>query len=293
MKLYLIGFISAIFVACAGAEYRVIENKAEQVSGEPKKVTSENSPFDELAKKSKKKFLPTAAVEVILDGKRVVETLIGARVELRPSADTLDYDFVDLSSCRNPGIKAVQYYLNGSKIAEVSRNRCDSLSAYHSFPAAGKFEVKMVVTSIDNEIAESMMTMNVKSSASQLANLGFVIEATPLIQVVNKSVEFRSYCYDTQRYQIDWNLGDNTTKAGLNVDHSYDASASYSVQSECKSSVNTQKAAISILIIESKDLSTKNFPARPSLQLPANTKYGPNQSSSTGSHQNKGSNQSQ
>lgn len=198
---------------------------------------------------------PSARVEVIDRGVSVTWVYVGTRVDVRPSADTLDPNYIGKSNCENPGIVAADYDLGASRKPSVKRTSCSTLSTTgHVFNTAGDYLIKMTVKSEDNEIATSTMTLRVvdKSVIPSQVEGGFTIHAKPLVVGVKQPVTFTGICELNGKLTISWTYDDTASGVGAVTQHSYNAPGQYVVAATCSSDTGrTLSASIALVVTES------------------------------------------
>lgn len=208
---------------------------------------------------------PTARVEVIDRGVSVTWIYAGSRVDIRPSADTLDADYVGKSTCDNPGIVMASYDLGNGAKPSVKRDNCDTLATVgQTFTTPGDYVIKLQVTSQDNETANASMTLRVvdKSVPASQVEGGFTIHAKPLLANINAPVTFTGICELKGKLTINWDYGDQAAGAGAVTQHSYTKAGQYFVQATCSSdSGKKMTAALTVVVMN-------NPPAVPDVPVP-------------------------
>ena len=102
-----------VVTACKQAGYEVL-----------KPGNQNSNSFD-----SSKTLAPTARVEVLDRGVSVTWTYVGNRVEIKPTEDTLDPDYIGKEACQNPGLIAANYDLSNGATPAVQRTDCTSLAS--------------------------------------------------------------------------------------------------------------------------------------------------------------------
>lgn len=211
-----------------------------------------------------KSSAPTARVEVIDRGVSVTWVYVGTQVDIRPTADTLDPDYVGKDKCENPGLIAADYDLGVVK-PSVKREKCSTLAATNQvFATAGEFVIKMNVKSLDNEQSSASMTLRVidKSVPRDQIEGGFTIHAKPILVGINQPITFSGICELKGRLTISWNYADTAIGAGAVTQHSYAAIGSYLVTAECASE-SGKKAVASMTVVV-----MTNPPVVPEVPLP-------------------------
>lgn len=196
---------------------------------------------------------PTARVEVLDRGVSVTWTYVGNRVEVRPSADTLDADYVGKDTCENPGIIAADYNLGNGAAPSVKRDTCSSLaSTGQIFTTPGDYLVKMVVKSKDNEQATASMTLRVvdKSVPASQVEGGFTIHAKPILVAINQPVTFTGICELKGKLTINWDYSDGAKGAGAVTQHTYNRPGQFLVNATCASdSGKKMNASLTVVVM--------------------------------------------
>lgn len=207
-----------------------------------------------------KTMAPTARVEVIDRGVSVTWVYVGTRVDVRPSADTLDPNYISKSTCENPGIITADYELGNTMKPSVKRTSCSSLATTgHVFNTAGDYIIKMTVKSEDNETAVSTMTLRVvdKSIVASQVEGGFTIHAKPILVGLNQPITFTGICELKGKLTIDWDYGNSATGVGAVTQHSYSSTGQYVVNAICSSdSGKKMNASVSVVVTDGVPPST-------------------------------------
>jgi len=238
------------FSACKQAGYQVLKPG----------LTNSNS-FD-----ASKTMAPTARVEVIDRGISVTWVYAGTRVDVRPTTDTLDPNYIGKSTCENPGIIAADYELGTTKKTSIKRSSCSSLATTgHVFNTPGDYVIKMSVKSEDNEMAIATMTLRVvdKSITPSQVEGGFTVHAKPLLTGVNQPVTFTGICELKGKLTISWDYGNSSSGVGAVTQHSYNAPGQYVVNAFC-SSDSGRKMSASVSVVVTGSLN----PVLPSAVIP-------------------------
>jgi hypothetical protein len=249
-KVVLLSLFSAMVMlsasACKQAGYQVLK---------PGLITPNS--FD-----ASKAMAPTARVEVIDRGISVTWVYTGSRVDIRPSSDTLDPNYLASSNCENPGITIADYELGKSQKPSIKRSSCSSLATTgHVFNTPGDYLIKMTVTSEDNETATSSMTLRVVARSTTAAQVegGFTIHATPLLSEVNQAITFTGVCELKGKLTISWDYGNSSTGVGAVTQHSYSSPGQYVVVANCASDTGRKMtSSVSVVITDSTPPTTKN-----------------------------------
>ena len=227
---------AVILTACKQASYEVLK---------PGLLNQNN--FD-----STKNLAPTARLEVLDRGVSVTWTYVGNRLEIKPSADTIDPDYVGKDNCENPGIIAADYDLGNGTKPSLQRTDCKSLaSAGQVFNKSGTYLIKMTVKSKDNETANASMTLRVVDRnipASQVEG-GFTIHAKPILAEINQPITFSGVCELKGKLVIGWNYGNSASGAGAVTQHSYNQSGQYLVNATCSSDTGKKHDASLTVVI--------------------------------------------
>ena len=224
--------------ACKQAGYQVLK---------PGLITANS--FD-----ASKTMAPTARVEVIDRGVSVTWVYAGTRVDIKPSSDTLDPNYIGKSDCENPGIISANYLLGTQSNPSVKRSGCSSLATTgHTFKTPGDYIIKMTVNSEDNESAIATMTLRVvdKSVTPSQVEGGFTIHAKPLLVGINQPVTFTGICELKGKLTISWDYGDARDGVGAVTQHSYAASGQYVVNAKCSNDAGRKmNASVSVVVTD-------------------------------------------
>ena len=197
---------------------------------------------------------PSARVEIRDRGTLVTWTVVGNPVEVRPSKDTLDPDYIDKSKCDNPGIIQATYDLgNGSKPV-VDRSECETLATSNViFNTPGDYLIQMQVKSLDSEVAWASATLRVvaKDTPKDQIEGGFNIYANPLIANINQEIDFTGICELKGKLNITWDFADSTTGAGATSKHAYITPGQYRVSALCTSdSGKALQASLTVVVMK-------------------------------------------
>jgi hypothetical protein len=245
-----------VFIACKQAGYQVLKPATEPVQAEP---------FTSPATMS-----PTARVEVIDQGVSVTWTYVGNKIQVRPSADTLDPDHIAKSTCENPGIVSASYDLGDGSKPLMERTDCSSLAvAEKTFAKAGTYFIQMQVKSADNELAWASMTLQVvaKGTARDQIEGGFTIHAKPLLANVGDNIQFTGVCELKGKINVSWDFVDSTKGDGLVVQHAYAKEGQYRVTAVCSSDAGKSiQASVTVVVIKS------GAPKLPDVEVPVPSK---------------------
>jgi hypothetical protein len=207
---------------------------------------------------------PTARVEVIDRGVSVTWIYVGTSVDIRPTGDTVDADYVGKDKCENPGIIAADYDLGATK-PSVKRTACSTLaSTGQVFATAGEFIIKMIVKSQDNEQSEASMTLRVleRSVPKDQIEGGFTIHAKPMLVALNQAITFTGICELKGRLTLSWDFADKANGVGAVTQHGYAALGSYLVKSTCSSDTGKKSVASLTVVV------MNNPPAIPEVPVP-------------------------
>lgn len=214
-----------------------------------------------------KTMAPTARVEVIDRGVSVTWVYAGTRVDIRPTLDTLDPNYIGKSNCENPGVIGADYELGKStQKPSIKRTACSSLATTgHVFNTTGDYLIKMTVKSEDNEFAVATMTLRVvdKSIKPSQVEGGFTIHAKPLLARINQPITFTGICESKGKLTIDWNYGNGGSGVGAVTQHAYSSTGQYVVNAVCSSDLGRKmSASVSVVVIDSTS------PVLPEVALP-------------------------
>jgi len=195
---------------------------------------------------------PTARLEVIDQGVSVTWTYVGKQVEVKPSADTVDPDYLGKSNCENQGIIEATYDLaNGSKPV-VARTDCAKLSTAVTYDQPGDYLITMQVKSQDQEIAWASMTLKVvaKGTARDQIQGGFTIHAKPILTNVGTVVTFNAVCELEGQQTVQWDFADGGKAEGVVTTHTYANPGQYRISAVCKNEQGiSMQASLTIVIM--------------------------------------------
>ena len=198
---------------------------------------------------------PTARVEVLDRGVSVTWTYVGNNIDVRPTADTLDPDYIGKDSCENPGIVAAEYDLGNNSKPIVTRENCSTLATTSQvFSTPGDYLVKMIVKSKDNEQASASMTLRVvdRTVPANQVEGGFTIHAKPLLVALNQPVVFTGICELKGKLSINWDYADGSNGAGAVTQHKYNREGQFLVNATCASdSGKKMNSSLTIVVINS------------------------------------------
>lgn len=246
---WLIAFALAI-TACKQAGYQVLKPG----------IASQNN-FDGAAT-----IPPTARVEVMDRGVSVTWTYVGNHVDIRPSNDTLDPDYLGKEDCDHPGLIAAEYDLGNGVKPTINRENCSTLaSSDQVFNSPGDYVITMVVKSKDNEQAKASMTLRVVDRSTPVSQVegGFTIHGRPLLVGLNQPIIFTGICELKGKLIISWDYADGGNGVGSVTQHGYAHEGQYVVNATCSSqSGKKMQASLTVVVINS------NLPAFPVTQPP-------------------------
>lgn len=242
-------FIALAVGACKQASYQV----PQPASGSPQDFNGEAA------------MAPTARIETIDAGVSVTWTYVGNKVDIRPTLDTVDPNYIGKIQCDNPGIMEASYDLGNAVKPVVARTGCSSLATTGQvFTKAGDYLIQMQVKSQDNELAWASMTLRVVDrgiTRSQVEG-GFTIHAKPILVAPNQPVLFTGICELTGQLTISWDFADSAKADGAALQHSYLQVGQYRVTALCKSSTGkTAQASLTVVVMN-------NPPAVPDVAIP-------------------------
>jgi hypothetical protein len=217
-----------------------------------------------------KSIPPTARVEVIDRGVSVTWIYAGSRIDVRPSADTVDADYIGKSKCDNPGIILASYELGNGAKPTVKRNSCSTLASVgQTFNAPGDYLIKMQITSEDNETATASMTLRVvdRSIPADKVEGGFTIHAKPILAALNAPVTFTGICELKGKLNINWDYADQSNGAGAVTQHTYQKPGQYLVNATCSSDTGKKlSASLTVVVIDGTPPTIPEVP----VPIPAN-----------------------
>jgi len=258
--LLVIAFGGLLQTGCSPAGYEVVKPSEEtKANGNPTPI----APETENPNENVKNMPPTAAVEVIFDGRAVTQVLVNKPVLIQPTASTVDPDDIGVSSCRNPGIVEADYKIGELSKEESRAETCDSLSVAHTFTQTGEYTITMDVLSNESESASASMVIQVVNTLD--ANAGFTIVANPMLAGTNQEIKFYGYCVTLTKNFIKWEFGDAIEATGTETGHQYTQSGQYQVGSTCTDQNNREmKAWVTVVVVDS----TIDIPGVPVIPVP-------------------------
>ncbi len=231
-------------VSCRSAIYEIIKpNKDRREQGDP------IGPLDV------ENAGPTAAIEVIKDGRYVTKVRVQEPTQIRPTADTVDPDDIGKSQCPNPGIFRAQYQIGTEASPEVNRGAaCDELGVPYSFKTPGDYLITMTVTTEEGETAIASMTLHVVAANAPLdEDGGFMIKANPLIVGIGQEVNLNGICTTKKAHTISWQYGDGETGEGASTKHAYGKKGSYRIEAVCRETVSggsSWNASVTVVVMD-------------------------------------------
>jgi hypothetical protein len=211
---------------------------------------------------------PTARVEVIDRGVSVTWIYAGGRVDIRPSVDSLDPDYIDKDKCENPGLIGTDYDLGNNTKPTVTRDsNCSSLGTIGQvFNTPGEYLISMTVKSKDNEQATASMTLRVveKSIPSDQVEGGFTIHAKPILVALNQPVTFTGICELKGRLTLNWDYAEAGTGAGVVTQHTYTKPGQYLVNATCESDAGKKlRSSLTVVVMTNPPTSPNTSPLVP------------------------------
>jgi len=227
-------FLGGLALSCRPASYEILRPKKGTADNGPPPSSSTVPPVSQPPV-GPSNLPPTARVEVIWNGSPVTKVQVNQPVQVRPSYDTVDPDYIGKSNCANPGITRADYDIGHQATPTAQRTQgCEDLAVPYTFTQPGDYQVSMVVTSQDNQQATASMTLHVVDANTPLTdNGGFTITADPLLSSIGQPVTFIGYCQTSLPYTITWQFGDNSTGTGVTVVHNYAAAGQYRLDATC------------------------------------------------------------
>ncbi len=227
-------------VSCKQADYEVLGPGSEPVVGEPFGPNSKTIP-------------PSARLEAVNKGVSVTWAFVGSKVSFRPSADSLDLDYIDKSTCPNPGLSKAEYEVTGSPKIAVERTDCTKLdSQERTFDKPGEYPVTLKVTSADGETAFASMTLKILAVGTKREDIegGFTVHAKPIFAKEAQNIQFTGICELKGRLTIAWDFGDSEKGSGLVSEHAYAKRGQYRVNATCTNETGkTLQASLTVVII--------------------------------------------
>lgn len=208
---------------------------------------------------------PTARIETIDAGVSVTWTYVGNKVDIRPTLDTVDPNYIGKETCEQPGIIQASYDLGNGAKPIVDRTACSSLATTGQvFSQAGDYLIQMQVKSKDNEVAWASMTLRVvdRGITRNQVEGGFTIHAKPILASVNQAILFTGICELSGQLTISWDFADGAKADGAALMHTYLQVGQYRVTAICKSSNGkTHQASLTVVVMA-------NPPAVPDVAIP-------------------------
>lgn len=258
------------FTACKQAGYQVLR---------PGTVTPQT--FD-----GNKTIPPTARVEVIDQGVSVTWTYVGNKVDIRPTLDTLDPDYLGKSNCENPGIIQAAFDSGNGKKPVIDRLDCASLTVKEeTYSQPGDYLIQMQVKSQDNEIAWASMTLRVVAKGTTREDIegGFTIHAKPLLAGINQPIAFTGICELKGVLTISWDFADGSKADGAALQHPYAKAGQYRVTALCRNDAGRSlQASLTVVVIDGTPPTLPDVPvpvpgSNPNLPPPTTTPCDPTQ----------------
>lgn len=241
--------------SCRPAAYEVIRgaNGKPNNSGNPNTISPDTGrPTPPLPVGAN--VLPTARVETIWNGVSVVKVRVNQPVSIRPTWDTLDPDDIGRSACTNPGIVKASYDIGlNVKKAAVRTVGCETLAVPYIFTQTGEYEIKLLVTSNEDEQAWASMILTVVDATAPLTSApgGFTISANPMVAGIGQTVTFVGICQTPKASTIKWDFADGGSATGATVGHPYKNKGQYLVAATCTDiDGDEMRATVTIVIID-------------------------------------------
>ncbi len=221
----------AAMISCSPAAYEVIRPKKDKADTPQPTAPESVNTIRNLTNSHE----PSAEIEVIVNNQSVTQARVGVPTTIRPTADSLDPDYIGQTSCANPGLILAEYGIQGEASPKAERkDGCETPGVPYTFTKAGEYEITLRVVSQDKEDAEASMILSVIDGVNPSANQNyFKISANPLVQVKGGNITFTASCYLGESYKVTWDFGDNTEGTGLTVVHAYQEAKAYLVKAIC------------------------------------------------------------
>jgi len=237
----LVVLFGIVVVGCNPAEFGIVGKK------DKSKGINLAPPADNKA--------PTAAIEVIYEGKSVKQVPINKVVTIQPTKDTVDPDDVDkIKNCRNPGIVSAKYEISGVAMMQVFRasvKDCKALSVNRVFTATGSVPIKMTVTSNEKEEASAGMTLQVVATDDPLPQDDFFgITVHPNQVYVGEQVSFLGDCVTVLAHTIVWDFRDGIRSKGEELKHAFAKSGQYIIHSFCTTTDEVVRHAYATVVVK-------------------------------------------
>jgi hypothetical protein len=223
-NLRLIALAGVITISgCRAAGYEIIDPvKDRQRPAAPDATTS---------------LLPSARLEIAQAGKLIGVVKTNQGLTFRPSADTVDPDYVGKSPCANPGITNAEYQISidGQKVASARQRGCEPLEVPYSFVRTGAQVVSLKVTSADGETANASQTVRVVDNdpCCSVPAPAVLVTAAPLVAYPNELVKTQAKCLATEAGTVSWKFGDGATALGGTSSHSFEKVGQYVITATC------------------------------------------------------------
>ena len=182
-------------------------------------------------------LLPSARLEVTQAGKLIGVVRTNQGLVFRPSADTVDPDYVGKSPCANPGITNAEYQISidGQRVASARQRGCEPLEVPYSFVKIGAQVVSLKVISADGETATASQTVRVVDNdpCCAVPAPAVLVTAAPLVAYPGELVKTQAKCLATEAGTISWKFGDGATAMGGTSSHSFDKTGQYVITATC------------------------------------------------------------
>lgn len=219
--LLVMNLIAVVFSGCRAAGYEIIDPVG-------------SKPTPELAVTS---LPPSARLEITQGGNLVGVARTGQGLTFRPSADTVDPDYVGKSPCSNPGISGAKYdvSIDGKSVSSAREKGCEPLEITYAFEKIGAQVVTLKVTSADGETATASQTIRVVNAdpCCSVPEPAVYVTAAPLVAYPAEEIQVQARCLATEVGTITWKFGDGSTSVGGNSKHSFAKTGQYVITATC------------------------------------------------------------
>lgn len=196
-------------------------------------------------------LLPSARLEIVQAGKMIGVTRTNQGVVFRPSADTVDPDYVGKSPCANPGINSAEYQISidGQRVASTRQRGCEPLDVTYAFAKIGAQNITLKVVSADGETATASQTVRVVDNdpCCAVPAPAVFVTAAPLVAYPAEQVSVQAKCLATEAGTITWTFGDGATSLGGISTHAFDKVGQYLITATCTLG-NGQKAQATVTV---------------------------------------------
>ncbi len=225
--------------ACRAAGYEIIDPvKAQERPAGPTDATAS--------------LLPSARLEVVQAGKMIGVVKTNQGVVFRPSADTVDPDYVGKSPCANPGINSAEYQISidGQRVASTRQRGCEPLEVPYAFAKIGAQKVTLKVVSADGETATASQTLRVTDDdpCCSVPAPAVLVTAAPMVAYPGEPIKAQAKCLAAEAGTISWNFGDGpAAPVGGIASHAFEKLGQHVITATCTLG-NKQKAEASVTV---------------------------------------------